>query len=131
MDNTRIEDLLKVFERYAQMQEAHLRSLKETAQPDFERLGFERAQLFAELQNQCTMMIQYRQRGAYPATLSPVCQERLTILRSCDDVLLQYLQEYRIKLEQRLTSLCQGRQVLTRYGRLDAPTHPRFVSKQS
>ena len=120
------EALLSACDNYQVMQQAHLHCLATEAQPDIERLVFEREHLFADLQNHLTAVVYQVQKAVPESTLVPILQARLTALLEDDAVLDERLHAYRATLEQRRAQLRQGQKVLGGYGS-PAPTRAPMV----
>ena len=109
------EALLSICDNYQAMQQAHLHCLATEAQPDIERLVFERERLFADLQNHLTAMVYQLQKTVPEPSLVPILQARLTALLEDDAVLVERLHACRATLEQRRAQLRQGQKVLGGY----------------
>ena len=120
------EALLSACDNYQVMQQAHLHCLATEAQPDIERLVFEREHLFADLQNHLTAVVYQVQKAVPEPPLVPILQARLTALLEDDAVLDERLHAYRATLEQRRAQLQQGQKVLGGYGS-PAPTRAPMV----
>jgi hypothetical protein len=120
------EALLSACDNYQVMQQAHLHCLATEAQPDIERLVFEREHLFVDLQNHLTAVVYQVQKAVPEPTLVPILQARLTALLEDDAVLDERLHAYRATLEQRRAQLRQGQKVLGSYGS-PAPTPAPMV----
>ena len=81
------EALLSACDHYQAMQQAHLHCLATEAQPDIERLVFEREHLFADLQNHLTAVVYQGQKAGPEPALVPIFQARLTALLEEDAIL--------------------------------------------
>ena len=114
------EALWNVCDNFQAMQQAHLHCLATEAQPDMERLIFERERLFADLQNHLTPVL-YQGQQAVPAFVA-LLQARLSTLLKQDAALVECLHAYRATLEQRRGQLRQGQKVLGSYS---SPTPTR------
>ncbi len=113
---------------YQAMQEAHLHGLATDPQPDMERLVFERAHLFADLQNHLTALA-YQCHTAVPEpALCDALRARLTALLESDAVLAERLHAYRLTLAQQRAAVQQGQKALAGYGGLATALSPRCVS---
>ena len=110
------EALWNTCDNYQVMQQAHLHCLATEAQPDMERLVFERERLFADLQNHLTAVVYQLQKAMPEPSLVPILQARLTALLEDDAVLVERLHACRTALEQRRAQLRQGQKVLGGYG---------------
>ena len=110
------EALWNTCDNYQVMQQAHLHCLATEAQPDMERLVFERERLFADLQNHLTAVVYQLQKAMPEPSLVPILQARLTALLEDDAVLVERLHACRATLEQRRAQLRQGQKVLAGYG---------------
>ena len=124
------EALLSACDNYQVMQQAHLHCLATEAQPDIERLVFEREHLFADLQNRLTAVVYQIQKAVPEPALVPIFQARLTALLEDDALLNERLHTYRATLEQRRAQLRQGQKVLGGYGS-PAPTRAPMVVDRS
>jgi hypothetical protein len=124
------EALLSACDNYQAMQQAHLHCLATEAQPDIERLVFERERLFADLQNRLTAVVYQGQKAVPEPTLVPIFQARLTALLEDDAILDERLHTYRATLEQRRAQIRQGQKVLGGYGS-PAPTRVPMVVDRS
>ena len=109
------EALLSTCENYQVMQQAHLHCLATEAQPDIERLVFERARLFADLQNHLTAVVYHMRKAVPEPSLVPILQGRLAALIEDDVVLSEHLHAYRATLEQRRAKMRRGQKVLAGY----------------
>src|SRR5712691_6530759 len=74
------EALLSTCDNYQVMQQAHLHCLATEAQPDIERLVFERERLFADLHNHLTAVLYQVQKAVPEPSLVAILQARLTAL---------------------------------------------------
>ena len=124
------ETLLSACDNYQVMQQAHLHCLATEAQPDIERLVFEREHLFADLQNHLTAVVYQGQKGVLEPSLVPILQARLTAVLADDAVLVERLHAYRATLEQRRAQIRQGQKVLGGYGS-QAPTRAPMAVDRS
>ena len=124
------EALLSACDNYQVMQQVHLHCLATEAQPDIERLVFEREHLFADLQNRLTAVVYQIQKAVPEPALVPIFQARLTALLEDDAILSERLHTYRATLEQRRAQLRQGQKVLGGYGS-PAPTRAPMVVDRS
>ena len=124
------EALLRACDNYQVMQQAHLHCLATEAQPDIERLVFEREHLFADLQNHLTAVVYQVQKAGPEPTLVPILQARLTALLEDDVILDGRLHAYRATLEQRLAQIRQVLKVLDGYGS-QAPTRAPMAVDRS
>ena len=115
------EALWSTCDNYQVMQQAHLRCLATEAQPDIERLVFERERLFADFQNHLTAVVSQVQKAVPEPSLVSILQARLTALLENDAVLVEHLHVYRATLEQRRAQIRQGQKVLGGYSS-PAPT---------
>jgi hypothetical protein len=115
------EALLSTCDSYHMMQQAHLRCLTMEAQPDLERLIFEREHRFADLQNHLTAVVYQVQKAVPEPSLGPILQARLSALLEEDTALIKLLHAYRATLEQCRTQIRQGQKVLDGYDS-SAPT---------
>jgi len=123
------EALWHTCDNYQVMQQAHLHCLATEAQPDMERLVFERERLFADLQNHLTAVV-YQLRKAMPEpSLVPILQARLTALLEDDAVLVERLHACRATLEQRRAQIRQGQKVLSGYGSPALTRVPMVVNR--
>ena len=120
------EALLSACDNYQAMQQAHLHCLATEAQPDIERLVFERDRLFADLQNRLTAVVYQVQKAVPEPTLVPILQARLTAVIEDDAALVERLHAYRATLEQHRAQIRQGQNVLGRYGS-PVPTRAHMV----
>ena len=111
------------------MQQAHLHCLATEAQPDIERLVFEREHLFADLQNHLTAVVYQVQKAVPEPSLVPILQARLTALLEDDAVLDERLHAYRATLEQRRAQLRQGQKVLGGYGSPASTPAPMVIDR--
>ena len=116
------EALWGACDNYQVMQQAHLRCLATEAQPDIERLIFERERLFADLQNHLTPVVYQVQKAVPEPSCVAILQARLTALLKEDAALAERLHAYRGILEQRRARLRQGQKVLGSYS---SPTPTR------
>ena len=110
------EALWNTCDNYQVMQQAHLHCLATEAQPDMERLVFERERLFADLQNHLTAVVYQLQKAMPEPSLVPILQARLTALLEDEAVLVERLHACRATLEQRRAQIRQGQKVLSGYG---------------
>ena len=124
------EALLSACDHYQVMQQAHLHCLATEAQPDIERLVFEREHLFADLQNRLTAAVYQAQKAGPELALVPIFQARLTALLEEDAILNDRLHTYRATLEQRRAQIRQGQKILGGYGS-PAPTRVPMVVDRS
>jgi len=119
--------LMVACDHYEAMQQEHLHCLASDAPPDMERLVFEQARLFADLQNHLTALLyQLHTTGSEPALLD-VLRARLSALLEGDAVLAERLQAYRAELAQQRAEVQQGQKVLVGYSSLVTPFSPRLV----
>ena len=81
--------LLSACDSYQAMQQAHLHCLATDAQPDIERLVFEREQFFADLQNHLTAVAYQLQTAVPESSLVHVLQARLAALLEDDAILAE------------------------------------------
>jgi hypothetical protein len=109
------EALLSTCDSYQVMQRAHLHCLTREAQPDVERLIFEREHRFADLQNHLTAVLYEVQKAMPESSLVPILQARLRALLAEDAVLVKQLHAYRATLEQRRAQIRHGQKVLDGY----------------
>jgi hypothetical protein len=116
------EGLWGACDNYQAMQQAHLHYLATEAQPDIERLIFERERLFADLQNHLTPVLYQVQKAVPEPSFVAILQARLSALLKEDAALVEHLHAYRVTLEQRRAQLRQGQKVLDSYG---SPTPTR------
>ena len=123
------EALLSACDNYQVMQQAHLHCLATEAQPDIERLVFEREHLFADLQNHLTAVVYQVQKAVPEPSLVPILQARLTALLEDDAVLDERLHAYRATLEQRRAQLRQGQKVLGGYGSPASTPAPMVIDR--
>ena len=122
------EALLSACDSYQAMQQAHLHRLAADAQPDMERLVFEREGLFADLQNHLTAVAYQWQKTVPEPSLVHVLQDRLAALLEADTILAERLHAYRATLAQHRTQIRQGQKVLDGYGGAAAALSPRYVN---
>ena len=120
--------LLSACDHYQAIQQAHLHCLATDAQPDMERLLFEREQLFADLQNHLTAVAYQLQQAVPELSLVHILHRRLATLLDGDVVLAKCLCAYRQTLEQHRVQLQQGHKVLGGYSGPAATLSPRFVN---
>ena len=123
--------LLSACDSYQAMQQAHLHCLATDAQPDIERLVFEREQFFADLQNHLTAVLYQLQTAVPESSLVHVLQTRLAALLEDDAILAEHLHAYRTTLEQHRAQLRQGQKVLDGYGGPATSPSPRLVDSSS
>jgi hypothetical protein len=123
------EALVSACDNYQVMQQTHLCCLATEAQPDIERLVFEREQLFADLQNRLTAVVYQVQKAVSEPTLVPILQARLTALLEDDAILDERLHAYRATLEQRRAQIRQGQKVLGGYGNPASTRGPMVVDR--
>jgi hypothetical protein len=110
------EALWNTCDNYQVMQQTHLHCLATEAQPDIERLVFERERLFADLQNHLTAVVYQLQKAMPEPSLVSILQARLTALLEDDAVLVERLHACRATLGQRRAQLRQGQKALGGYG---------------
>jgi hypothetical protein len=122
------EAFLSACDRYQAMQQAHLHGLATVAQPDLERLVFEREQFFADLRNHLTAVAYQWQNAVPESSLVPVLQARLAVLLEGDVVLAERLHAHRATLEQHRAQIQQGQKALDGYSGPAASLSPRFVN---
>jgi hypothetical protein len=120
--------LMLAYDNYQAMQQEHLHCLANDAQPDIERLVFERARLFADLQNHLTALVYEIQTTRTPPAFLDVLRTRLIALLEGDAVLAERLHAYRATLTQQRAEVQQGQKVLVGYGSLVTPRSPRLVN---
>jgi len=119
--------LVVACDNYQAMQQEHLHCLATDAPPDMERLEFERARLFPDLQNHlATMLYQLQTAAPEPAWLAAL-RTRLSALLEHDAVLADRLHAYRATLAQQRAQVQQGQKVLVGYGSLVSAMSPRLV----
>jgi hypothetical protein len=123
------EALLSICDNYQAMQQTHLHCLATEAQPDIERLVFERERLFADLQNHLTAVVYQVQKARPEPSPIPILQARLTALREDDAVLVERLHAFRAALEQRRAQIRQGQKVLGGYGCPASTRAPMVVDR--
>ena len=123
------EALLSTCDNYQVMQQAHLHCLATEAQPDIERLVFERERLFADLHNHLTAVLYQVQKAVPEPSLVAILQARLTALLEDDAVLVERLHAYRTTLAQRRAQLQQGQKVLSGYGSQASTRVPMVVDR--
>jgi len=109
------EALWDACDNYQAMQQAHLHCLATEAQPDVERLIFERERLFADLQNHLTPVVYQVQQAMPEPAFVALLQARLSALLKQDTALVECLHACRVTLEQRRGQLRQGQKVLGSY----------------
>ena len=99
--------LLSACDSYQAMQQTHLHCLATDAQPDIERLVFEREQFFADLQNHLTAVAYQLQTAVPESSLVHVLHSRLAALLEGDAILAERLRAYRTTLNN--TELRSGK----------------------
>jgi hypothetical protein len=123
------EALWSACDNYQVMQQAHLRCLATEAQPDIERLVFERERLFADFQNHLTAVVSQVQKAVPEPSLMPILQARLTALLENDALLVERLHIYRATLAQRRAQVRQGQKILGSYGHPTPTRVPMVVDR--
>jgi hypothetical protein len=123
--------LLSACDSYQAMQQAHLHCLATDAQPDIERLVFERERFFTDLQNHLTAMAYQLQTAVPESSLMHVLQIRLAALMEGDAILAERLHAYRTTLEQHRAQIQQGQKVLGGYSGPAASLSPRLIDRSS
>jgi hypothetical protein len=125
------EAFLRTCDSYHMMQQAHLHCLTTEAQPDLERLVFEREHRFADLQNHLTAVLYQVQRAVPEPSLVAILQARLTALLEKDAVLVQRLHASRATIEQRRAQIRHGQKVLDGYDSAASTRSLRVVDRSS
>ena len=125
------EALLSTCDSYHVMQQAHLHCLTMEAQPDLERLVFEREHRFADLQNHLTVVLYQVQKVMPEPSLVPILQARLRALLEEETVLVKHLHAYRATLEQRRTQIRHSQKVLDGYGSSTSTQSLRGVDRSA
>ena len=123
------EALWGACDNFQAMQQAHLHCLATEAQPDIERLIFEREHLFADLQNHLTAVVYQVWKAVPEPSFVPLLQARLTALLEEDAVLVERLRAYRAALQQHRAQIRQGQKVLGSYGSPTPTRVPMIVDR--
>jgi hypothetical protein len=115
--------LQAVFDNYRAVQVAHGQYLDTGAVSEVERLAFERAKAFAELQNVLTAVVQAQCHSVLPQQY----RDQLAEIVALEERLAGHLQEQRDMVGSHLAQLRRSKKALLGYGGIPSLTPPMYV----
>jgi hypothetical protein len=116
--------LQEALNNYRAVQGAHGQYLDTGAVPEVERLAFERAKAFAELQNVLTAVAQARSHTALPQKY----RDQLTDILAIEQRWVGHLQEQRDMVGSHLAQLRRSKKALLGYGGIPSLSPPVYVT---
>jgi methylthioribose-1-phosphate isomerase len=110
--------ILRSFDRYDDLLDLHTEKISDLAnKPDFTKMQFQRANVFAELKNQLTCFVKNSKKGSNGfKEAAEACQKRMESILQKDVFLRRRMSDYQHELQHRKTLINKGKIALNGYG---------------
>lgn len=121
-------NVLSLFDRYTEMQNAHLKAFKESATPDIQKQNFERAGIFEDLKNMLShtlSMVKIKEDVKF----AEICKNRLSSIIATEDIIKKQIDVFKNNIKMDMQKLNKGKKAMRGYNSLISTNAPRIVSK--